>query len=143
MTIEQIKDLIECDSAIDSSKLDLEAINTPYIQGKYIRLLSNETAVYKNLKTQLDRLKHNKYNLFMGRLSQKEQMESKLGNLKLLKTEIPQYIENDDDVIALKALLIEAELKVDLITQFITVLNQRTFQIKNAIEYMRFQNGLN
>jgi hypothetical protein len=143
MELEQLYAMIQEDSEIQPDKLDTEALNIPRIHSKYIILLSRETRTYNKLKTELDRLKKKKYNVLSGRATPKEMMESNIGNLKLLKGEYQMYIDTDEEVVKLQSELNDVELLIDTITAFIKDVNQRSYNIKSAIDYLKFKNGIN
>ena len=64
-------------------------------------------------------------------------------NLKVLNKDISSYVERDDAVIAVKNKKETQELKVEMITEFLKSINQRSFNIKNYIEFNKFKNGMN
>ena len=62
---------------------------------------------------------------------------------RLLKNEIANYIESDDDVIKLKQQLVVLQEKVNYLDSVIRMINNRGFQIKNALDWLKFTNGNN
>jgi len=53
------------------------------------------------------------------------------------------YIESDDDVIKLKQQLVVLQEKVSYLDSVIRMINNRGFQIKNALDWLKFTNGNN
>ena len=62
---------------------------------------------------------------------------------RLLKNEIAKYIESDDDVLKLKQQLVVLQEKVNYLDSVIRMINNRGFQIKNALDWLKFTNGNN
>ena len=60
---------------------------------------------------------------------------------KLLKNEIETYIESDDEFIETNLKIALQEEKVNYIEAILKSINNRGFQIKNAIDWLRFTNG--
>ena len=60
---------------------------------------------------------------------------------RLLKNEISNYIESDEDVIKLKQQLVVLQEKINYLESIIKMINNRGFQIKNALDWLKFTNG--
>ena len=60
---------------------------------------------------------------------------------KLLKNEISNYIESYDDVIKIKQQLIVLQEKINYLDSIIKMINNRGFQIKNALDWLKFSHG--
>jgi hypothetical protein len=62
---------------------------------------------------------------------------------KILKSELPMYLDGDEDV---SQHLIKMELqqeKVGVLDQIIKSINNRNFVFKNYIDWKKFENGVN
>ena len=59
------------------------------------------------------------------------------------KINLYKYIESDDDVIKLKQQLVVLQEKVSYMDSVIRMINNRGFQIKNALDWLKFTNGNN
>ena len=62
---------------------------------------------------------------------------------RLLKNEMANYIESDEDVIKLKQQIVVLQEKVNYLDSVIRMINNRGFQIKNALDWLKFTNGYN
>ena len=60
---------------------------------------------------------------------------------KLLKADVQEYIDADDNVIESKKLLALQEEKVDYVEAIVRGLSNRGYLIKNAIDWKRFTEG--
>ncbi len=61
--------------------------------------------------------------------------------LKLLKVDIQEYIDSDENVIESKKLLAVQEEKVNYLEAIVRSLTNRGYLIKNAIDWKRFTAG--
>ena len=62
--------------------------------------------------------------------------------LKILRTDIPQYVDSDKDYIELTLKIAYQQEKVDFLESAIRSLNSRGFNIKAAVEWEKFKVGL-
>ena len=132
------------DCQIDSSQLDAESLTIPKLHNKYWKILMAERHEYKRLQFKHNQLFKDKQEYYLGKLPQEDLQEYgwKPFQLKLVKSEIPTYLDADSDLIeSLLRLALQSE-KVDYLKDIIKTINTRNFLIKNAIDFLKFQNGI-
>ena len=145
MKLEDIQELWHRDSEIDYTELGTESIRIPQIHDKYLKIFTDERIRLKGVEFELSKMVRTKTEYYSGKMSQEELerygWEQYLG--RLLKTEIAKYIESDDDVIKLKQQLIVLQEKINYLDSVIRMINNRGFQIKNALDWLKFSHGNN
>ena len=145
MKLEDIQELWHRDSEIDYTELGTESIRIPQIHDKYLKIFTDERIRLKGVEFELSKLVRTKTEYYSGKMSQEELerhgWEQYLG--RLLKNEIANYIESDDDVIKLKQQLVVLQEKVNYLDSVIKMINNRGFQIKNALDWLKFSHGNN
>ena len=145
MKLEDIQELWHRDSEIDYTELGTESIRIPQIHDKYLKIFTDERIRLKGVEFELSKLVRTKTEYYSGKMSQEELerrgWEQYLG--RLLKNEITNYIESDDDVIKLKQQLVVLQEKVNYLDSVIRMINNRGFQIKNALDWLKFSHGNN
>ena len=145
MKLEDIQELWHRDSEIDYTELGTESIRIPQIHDKYLKIFTDERIRLKGVEFELSKLVRTKTEYYSGKMSQEELerhgWEQYLG--RLLKNEIANYIESDDDVIKLKKQLVVLQEKVNYLDSVIRMINNRGFQIKNALDWLKFSHGSN
>jgi len=62
-------------------------------------------------------------------------------DLKVLKADVHIYINSDDDLQKIQAKVVYQEAIVNYLEQILRIINNRSFTIKNAIEWRRFTSG--
>ena len=143
MKIEEIVSEWDKDCKMDETELGDESTKIPVIHNKYLKIFMGENAQLKKLFAQRAKLKRRLLEYYLGELDQEELEE--LGReqfyKKLLKNEVETYIESDDEFIELNLRLALQQEKVNYLEAVIKSINNRGFQIKNAIEWLRFTNG--
>ena len=145
MKLEDIQELWRKDSEIDYTELGTESIRIPLIHDKYLKIFIDERIRLKGVEFELSKIVRTKTEYYSGKMSQEELerhgWEQYLG--RLLKNEIANYIESDDDVIKLKQQLVVLQEKVSYLDSVIRMINNRGFQIKNALDWLKFSHGNN
>ena len=61
---------------------------------------------------------------------------------RLMKNEIDMYLESDKDIIQSSVKIVNQKEKLAFLEEVIKNINQRNFQIKNAIDWKKFTNGV-
>lgn len=143
MKVEEIISLWDCDCKIDETELGDESTKIPVLHNKYMKIFMAERVQLLKMKSQLKKLKAKLISYYNGELDQDELEEFGREQFykKVLKNEIEIYVESDDDFIELNIKVALQQEKVDYVEQIIRSINNRGFQIKNAIEWMRFTTG--
>ena len=145
MKLEDIQELWRKDSEIDYTELGTESIRIPLIHDKYLKIFIDERIRLKGVEFELSKIVRTKTEYYSGKMSQEELerhgWEQYLG--RLLKNEIANYIESDDDVIKLKQQLVVLQEKINYLDSVIRMINNRGFQIKNALDWLKFSHGNN
>ena len=145
MKLEDIQELWHRDSEIDYTELGTESIRIPQIHDKYLKIFTDERIRLKGVEFELSKLVRTKTEYYSGKMSQEELerhgWEQYLG--RLLKNEIANYIESDDDVIKLKQQLVILQEKITYLDSVIKMINNRGFQSKNALDWLKFSHGNN
>lgn len=139
MILEDIHKNIETDSAMDKDQLSNESLKIPVLWAKYYRILTQETRVLKSIELDIDKLYREMYDAFIG--NDDELMKKYNVNKKSLKTEVDERINAQPDMITLRGKYAAASIKVKLVEDFIKQLNQRSFMIKNIIDWEKFKAG--
>ena len=145
MKLEDIQELWHKDREIDYTELGTESIRIPLIHDKYLKIFTDERIRLKGVEFELSKIVRTKTEYYSGKMSQEELerhgWEQYLG--RLLKNEIVKYIESDDDVIKLKQQLVILQEKINYLDSVIRMINNRGFQIKNALDWLKFSHGNN
>lgn len=144
MKLEEISQEWIKDAKIDTTELDIESIKIPQLHSKYLKIYFEERRRLKGLEFQSKEMYLNKYEYYNGRLSDEE-----LKNLnwepfmkRLMKNEVDLYLESDKDIIGNNMRIVNQKEKLDMLEEILKNLNQRNFQIKNAIDWKKFTQGV-
>jgi hypothetical protein len=144
MKLEEISQEWVNDSKIDTTELDIESIKIPQLHSKYLKIYFEERRKLKALEFQSKELFLNKYEYYHGRLSDEElqQLNWEPFMKRLMKNEVDLYLESDKDIIQTNMRIVNQKEKLDMLEEILKNLNQRNFQIKNAIDWKKFTQGV-
>tara|TARA_B100001113_G_scaffold342429_1_gene328595 strand:- start:1856 stop:2293 length:438 start_codon:yes stop_codon:yes gene_type:complete len=144
LKLEEIQELWNRDREIDISELATESIRIPQIHDKYLKIYVDEKIKLRKLQLNLAKISKMKSDYYSGRMSQEEldRLEWKPFLVKVLKGEVNSYVESDDDIIKLKETIALMEEKINYIDSVIRMINNRGFQIKSAIDWIKYKDGI-
>ena len=140
MTLSEIQAEIKKDSQLDKNHLDRESISISSLHAKWLTILAGESKLFRAIKSEHDKLVLDLTLYYMGKASDEVYKEKPLQH-KVLKQELQTWLDADDDYIASKTKLEDTELKLTMIDSFMNELKQRSFNIRNAIEFEKFKAG--
>jgi len=143
MKLNHIQELWEKDSIIDRLDLGQSSLDIAKLHVKYFKIYSEERLRLKKLFTDLKKLYKAKYEYYTGTMSEEE---LKFRNwepmsLRIMKNELSMYLEADDDLINQQLHIDIIQERVDFLESIIKSLSTRGFNIKSAIDWMKFTQG--
>jgi hypothetical protein len=144
MKIEDIQTQWEQDAAIDRSELGEESLKIPQLHSKYFKVFSHERLILKKLEQDYKSMYRKKFEYYNGTMSYEDLKNNgwEPNPLRILKSEAPLYINSDRDIAELQLKIDLQNEKIYLLENIIKSINNRNFMLKNAIDFLKFQNGL-
>jgi hypothetical protein len=140
MNLEEIQELVDKDLKINDSELDLESIKTPQIHNKYMKLLTKFKLMMSRNESEFHIIKKQKWEYYTGKADPSVYAEKPF-NLKILRQDVDKYIDSDEDIIKLKQKSDYLNTVVDFLDRTVRQISNRTFTIKNAIDWKKFTSG--
>jgi len=143
MKFEEIQKLWSGDCEIDETELSQESVKIPQLHNKYLIFFHDERLRLRTMKFEYSKLLRLKREYYSGRMTEEEMeaLDWEPFQFKLLKADIQEYIDADDDIIEIKKKSALQEEKVDYLEAIVKGLSTRGYLIKNAIDWKRFTEG--
>jgi len=142
MKLELIEEQWSKDCIISSINLTEETIKIPQLHSKYYSILLKERLVLSKYKASYKILKLEKYEFLINPTEDKIKQGWKIPvQGKLLKNEVNQYLEADDQLIEQELKIGFQEEKVAYLKSIVDSINVRNFLIKNILEDRKFMSG--
>ncbi len=142
LDLEKIQEMWEKDSKMDPDNLHTESLNIPTLHSKYHQIYNNVFLLRKKAEQLRKNIRHERYEYFSGKADPDVYIENPFPKKIRDKDTMQKYLDADDK-------LSNASLKIEyydtMLVYLESILKQitnRTYQIKNAIEFMRFNSGL-
>ena len=143
MTLSDIEDEWQKDKAMDSTALDVESLKIPDLHHKYHKMLSSENAVYRRMMARVEEVKNLRWMYFSGKLDEDalKKYEWDPFDLKVMKQDTQRFVDGDPVLNKYVIELGDQKEKIDLIKSIMSQVNNRSFQINNAIKWQQFLTG--
>ena len=140
MTLDELQQSAEKDLKMDDLELGDESLKSASLHQKYL--------THYNQFRQLVILKEGEYKVlyrkkweYYGGKADPDVYREKPLDLKILKQDVPIYLEGDKELIESQHAVEYHKAMVDHAEKMCKMLNNRGFQIKNAIDWKRFMEG--
>ena len=143
MNLDKIQEMWQNDSVIDPDNLHDESLKIPQLHSKYYTVYNTITLMREKARTQYNQVKLERYNYYTGKAEPEVYEKDPFPYKVREKDAIQRHLEADERLttIDLKIRYYDATLK--FLEEIIKTISNRTYQIKNAIEWHKFQTGFN
>ena len=143
MNLEQIQEMWEKDSKIDPDNLHDESLKIPQLHSKYYTLYNTITLLRERAKEQYSKVRLERYNYYTGKASAEVYVEEPFPYKVREKDAIQRHLEADDKMNKVDMKIKYYDIMLKFLEEIIRNISGRTYQIKNAIEWNKFQAGYN
>ena len=140
MTLEELQQSVDKDFKLDDTELDSESVSIPLLHNKYLIHFNKFSLLLKKAEYEHKTMIKNKWEYYSGKADPSVYIEKPF-DIKVLKSDVHIYLDSDPE-------LQRADLKVAYLNQIVKYLeqvlrgiNNRSFLIKNAIEWKKFTSG--
>jgi len=141
MNLEKIQEMWEKDSHIDPDNLHDESLKIPQLHSKYYTLYNTISLLREKARETYNRVRLERHNYYTGKAPAEVYVNDPFPYKVREKDAIQRHIEADEklNVIDMKIKYYDVTLK--FLEEIIRNISGRTYQIKNAIEWQKFQAG--
>lgn len=141
MKFSEIQNMMEQDSIINPAHLDEASLAIPYLHSKWYNIFIAELRILRGLDTEYNILLKDKMEYYLGKAPDTVYEEKPL-HLKILKQDVDVYLKADPELVDIESKKNIQKIKVETVEGFIKNINNRSFMIKNAIDFRKFVNGI-
>ena len=141
MNLEELKLQVQNDLRVNDEHLDTESLKNQEIKAKYLEHKSRFELLLFKAKGDYKRTYREKWEYYGGKADAKI-YATKPFDLKVLKTDLGVYISADEEIIDAENKIGYLETVVDYIKGVIKSVDNRGWDIKNAIEWKKFEAGV-
>ena len=140
--LEKIQGMWEKDSIIDPDNLHTESLNTPVLHAKYHDMFNNILLLKKKAEQQKRNIRHQKYEYYTGKADPDVYVENPFPKKIRDKDTLQKYMDADESLSQSSLKVEYYDVMLSYLQDILKMIHNRNYQIKNAIEFMRFNAGL-
>ena len=141
LDLEMIQKMWEEDSKIDLDNLHTESINIPKLHAKYFEIYNNIVLLKKKAEQQRKNTRHERYEYFSGKADPEIYVKDPFPKKIRDKDTMQKYLDSDESLSSVSLKIDYYDTILNYIESILKVIQNRTYQIKNAVEFMKFQAG--
>ena len=141
MNLEQIQEMWEKDSKIDPDNLHDESLKIPQLHSKYYTLYNTITLLRERAREQYSKVRLERYNYYTGKAPAEVYAEEPFPYKVREKDAIQRHMEADEKLSTADMKIRYYDVTLKFLEEIIRNISGRTYQIKNAIEWQKFQSG--
>jgi len=140
--LEKIQEMWEKDAKIDPDNLHTESLNIPVLHAKYFDLYNTIFLLRKKAEQQKKNIYHERYEYFSGKADPDVYIENPFPKKIRDKETMQKYLDADDKLSSINMKICYYDTMLYYLESILKVIQNRTYQIKNSIEFLRFNAGL-
>ena len=137
-----IQQMWEKDSKIDIDNLHTESLNIPVLHSKYYDIYNNLMLLRKKAEQQKKNTRHERYEYYSGKADPDVYIKDPFPKKIRDKDTMQKYLDADEKLSGVSLKIDYYETMLQYLENILKQITNRTYQIKNAIEFMRFTAGL-
>lgn len=133
----------EKDSQIDPDNLHDESLKIPQLHSKYYTLYNTITLLREKARDTYHRVKLERCNYYTGKAPAEVYVEEPFPYKIREKDVLQRHLDADEKLSTIDLKVRYYDVMLKFLEEIIKTISNRTFQIKNAIEWNKFQAGFN
>ena len=142
LDLESIQEMWKKDSNIDRDNLHEESLKIPSLHAKYFELYNTIFLLRKKAEQQRKNIRHERYEYFSGKADPDVYVENPFPKKIRDKETMQKYLDADEKLSGISLKIDYYETMLSYLEEILKQITNRTYQIKNSIEFMRFTSGL-
>ena len=131
----------EKDSQIDADNLHTESLKVPALHAKYHEMFNNFHLLRKKAEQQRKNIRHERYEYYSGKADPEVYIDNPFGKKIRDKDTMTKYLDADEKLKDINLKIDYYETLLNYIESIQKQISNRTYQIKNAIEWQKFIAG--
>ena len=141
--LETLQGMWNEDSKIDPDNLHTESLNIPVLHSKYYDIYNTLMLLRKKAEQQRKNIRHERYEYFSGKSDPEVYINNPFPKKIRDKETMQKYLDADTKLSEVSLKIEYYEVMLRFIEEILKQITNRTYQIKNSIDFMRFSSGLN
>ena len=141
LDITMIKSMWDKDSQIDIDNLHEESLKIPVLHAKYYDILNNLVLLKAKAEQQRKNIRHERYEYYSGKADPDVYVQHPFPKKVRDKDAMNKYLDADEKLSTSSMKIEYYDVMINYIESILKQISNRTYQIKNSIEFLKFQAG--
>tara|TARA_A100001201_G_C4045033_1_gene187900 strand:- start:413 stop:850 length:438 start_codon:yes stop_codon:yes gene_type:complete len=141
LDITMIKSMWDKDSQIDIDNLHEESLKIPVLHAKYYDILNNLVLLKAKAEQQRKNIRHERYEYYSGKADPDVYVQNPFPKKVRDKDAMNKYLDADEKLSTSSMKIEYYDVMINYIESILKQISNRTYQIKNSIEFLKFQAG--
>lgn len=142
LDLDTIQKMWEQDSKIDIDNLHTESLNISILHAKYFDLYNTIFLLRKKADQQKRNIRHERYEYYSGKADPEVYVDNPFPKKIRDKDTMQKYLDADEKLSTVCLKIDYYDTMLVYIESILKQIFQRNYQIKNSIDFMKFQSGL-
>ena len=143
LSLDEIQTMWEKDSVIDPDNLHEESLKISQIHSKYYTIYNTITILRERARESYNKVRLERYNYYTGKAPAEVYVEEPFPYKVREKDAIQRHMDADERLSKLDLKIRYYDIILKFIEEVIKMISNRSYQIKNSIEFMKFTAGYN
>lgn len=143
MNLDEIQDMWQRDSVMDPDNLHDESLKIPQLHSKYYTIYNTTTLLREKARETYNRVRLERYNYYTGKAPAEVYVEEPFPYKVREKDAIQRHMDADERLNKIDMKIRYYDTMLKFLEEIIRMISNRTYQIKNSIEFMKFTAGYN
>ena len=139
--LDKLQEMWEKDSKIDPDNLHDESLKIPQLHSKYYTIYNTITLLREKARKNYNTVKLERHNYYTGKAPAEVYVEEPFPYKVRDKEALQRYMEADEKLNTISMKIRYHDTTLKFLEEIIKTVANGTFQIKNAIEWQKFQAG--
>ena len=140
MNLDEIQSIWDADSKLDPDNLHTVSTDIPALHAKYYRILNRILLLKKSEENKFKMLKKEKWQYYTGKADPEVYIDKPFDH-KVLRQDVDKYMDADEDLIKQLSKIDYYQVMTSYLDSILKTIGNRTYQVKNAIEWQQFIRG--
>ena len=143
MDLEKIQEMWEKDCIIDPDNLHEESLKISQLHSKYYTIYNTITLLKEKALDTYNKVRLERYNYYTGKAPVEVYAEEPFPYKVRDKEALQRHMDADERISRMEMKIKYYDVMLKFLEDIIKVVSNRSYQIKNSIEFMKFTAGYN
>ena len=141
VSLEVIQEMWQKDSIVNQDELDTESLKIPQLHAKYYQLYNTILLLRKQAEQQHSNILLERRKFYMGKAETQVYIDEPFPYKVRDKEDLKLYLEADEKISKIRLKIDYYDTMLKYLEEILKQISNRTYQIKNAIDFRRFTAG--